>query len=137
MIEPGRRFAPFFTAVCIYMRQRTGKSAERIADLIGVQGISVKRFEEGKTFPDKNIEPYAAAYAYDAKIDPRDIFQLAVEWWRQHGARPLTTEETQDGQVEARVVPADIVLAIRRAERERDAAASRPTSTRRKKAAGE
>lgn len=136
--EPGRRFAPFFTAVCIHIRRKKGWSMERVADLAGVGSPSIKRFEEGKTFPNKNLDSYAAAYAHVIGIDPRDVYSEAIDWWRELGAKPLTTEEAgHDQQENVGPTAADILESIRLAERERDEAEAQPTSTRRKRASGE
>lgn len=137
---PGRRFETFFRAACVYVRERSETSEARVADLIGLKvSVSIDRFESGETFPTKNFERYAAAYAYDAEMDPRDLIAMAVDWWKHHGRPPLTKkQERQQAAVGSEPTAAEVLEAIRRAEEQgRDGASTEPISTRKKRAGGE
>lgn len=135
--QPGRRFRTFFVAVCVYIRERTGASTARIADLAGLKtSLSVDRFESGKNFPDKNFESYAAAYAYDADgMDPRELIATAVEWWQRYGAPPLTARQEADRDLAKATQPtvSEVLAAIRRAESTHAEGAQAPTSTRKRR----
>lgn len=135
---PGRRFQVFFVAVCRDARMRANASYERIADLAGVTSESVRRFEKGQTWPTTNLETYAAAYGeVDGLDDARDLFQRALDWWRMHGRRPQTSHELEQAGPESDT--RRLIEEIRQAgehERARAEAATRPTSTRKRRAAG-
>lgn len=131
----GRRFATFLAAVCLHVRESTHASEERIADLAGVKGISIERFEKGETFPNANFDQYLAAYAYDANIDPRDLISMAIDWWREHGEPPRISREVPVVERELKLTPAGIVAMIRDAEQqEQRRAAERPISIRKSRA---
>ena len=142
-VIPGRRLQPFFTAACIHVREQAGVSTARIADLAGLKvSVSVDRFEAGDTFPSSNLERYAAAYAYDAGMDPRDLILMAVDWWKQHGECPMTVQqERREGLEEGepqQPTPRAVLQSIRRAEsaqalKDRERAAEQPTATRRRR----
>lgn len=139
----GRRFQPFFTAVCIWLRERSYTSRVRIADLAGVGEVSVKRFEEGKTFPDTNLDHYAAAYAYDSDDvnDGRDLMSLAVMWWKMHGKAPLTVrQERMADRPDPEPTAIDVLAAIHQAQaneaqRLPGEASTEPNATHRNRAA--
>ena len=130
------RFQPFFTAACISTRLAAQASQARIADLAGVKEVSIDRFERGETFPAANLETFAAAYAFVAKLDPRDLFLLAVDWWKRVGQPPLTAPQDHERLQPAPTV-ADVLEAIRRAELQgRGSSEERPSAIRRKRASG-
>lgn len=138
----GRRFQPFFTAVCIYVREKSKRPQSHIATLAGVGEPSIKRFEKGETFPTENFDQYLAAYADVAHMDPRDLLVLAADWWKEHGLPPITTERIDEVDLEAEHEPTanDVLAAIRLAETvepQPDEAAQPPTATRTRQAAAE
>jgi hypothetical protein len=131
----GRRFRTFFTAVCIDIRNQTRASEARAADLVGVGENSIRRFEEGKVFPHANLEAYAAGYAQllEPRIDPRDLFDRAIEWWREAGKAPFSGADLRQQDNTREPTPADVIVAIRRAEQARVSADAQPSGTRRRR----
>jgi hypothetical protein len=129
--------------VCIDARERGQASPARVADLAAKGEPSIKRFEVGKTWPAAALEDYAAAYA---EVDPEsvnawDIYDRALDWWKEHGNVPLApgaAGATEAGD-EREPTAQDVMQAISQAREKarsskRVETGSRPNATRRKRA---
>jgi transcriptional regulator with XRE-family HTH domain len=139
--SPGRSLAPFFITACAEARRAAGASYARVADVVGVDTNSIRRFEGGKIWPSHTLEAYAAGYAEIINMrDGRELIQRALDLWLEHGKRPMTSHERE----QKRELPppsresyvTDVMRSIRRAEA-REQASRQPTAIRKKKAAGE
>jgi transcriptional regulator with XRE-family HTH domain len=147
MEDTSRRLRAFFVPVCVEIRTRAGASQARVADLAGLGEASIYRFEQGKNFPQNNLERYAAAYAALEGIDPRELFARVIGYWLQFGNPPLTAQNEQrlaEYSEEDYLSPEAILSHITRAEQaeqqirgpRRDRGVSPPTSIRSRRAIG-
>jgi transcriptional regulator with XRE-family HTH domain len=145
MEDPSRRLRAFFVPVCVEIRTRAGASQARVADLAGLGEASIYRFEQGKNFPQNNLERYAAAYAALEGIDPRELFARVIGYWLQFGNPPLIADDEQrrlsEYSEEDYLSPEAILSHIIRAERQirgpmRDRDVRPPTSIRSRRATG-
>lgn len=63
-------------------RVTAGASEERVADLAGLRAVTIARFENAKHWP-HDVDALMHAYAEAAGIaDWRDIYDRALELWR-------------------------------------------------------
>lgn len=63
-------------------REAKGRLQVHIAASVGVNQVTILRFEQGKTWP-RNPDRIIAAYADDLDIDPREIWDDALTRWRR------------------------------------------------------
>lgn len=89
----GTRMAYWLAQACRLTREEAGLSQTKVAGEVGVRETSVYRFEIGGGWardPEKYVNAYAQLAGQD---DPRQIWDRALELWRDHGENPLTAED--------------------------------------------
>lgn len=70
-------------------RERSGRMQVHVAASLGVNQVTISRFEQGRSWP-RDPDLLLAAYADDLDIDPREIWEAALALWRAAGdATPL------------------------------------------------
>lgn len=74
-----------------HLRNEAGLNLVHIAAAAGgVDQSTISRFERGESWP-YNFELVVAAYAEETGVeDPREIWELALGMWREHGEQPTT-----------------------------------------------
>lgn len=65
-------------------RERAGRLQVHVAASMGVNQITISRFERGERWP-RNVDVILAAYADDLDIDARDIWADALARWLEQG----------------------------------------------------
>lgn len=66
---------------------------DQVAAIAGVGWRTVRRFEEGKHWPQR-LDQILSAYAYLAGLeDPRQLWQQALDDWQAHGAMMAPLDE--------------------------------------------
>lgn len=114
----------------------SGRSVEAVADLAHVKAPTVQRFEKSAHWS-RDLDALIAAYAYAAKVDdPRDLYQRAIDLWREEGD-VLRISETA-AVIEALDRDRDKTVERREAapRRERETSGGRTRATRSRRAAG-
>lgn len=85
----GRRLLYWLAKACKEARQAKNVKVEHVAVLAGLSVDSVRRFERAETWP-QDPDGLMAAYAELCGIeDALDLYQRALDLWREHGQRPL------------------------------------------------
>ena len=114
-------------------RREHGIHPGAVAALVDVNQRTIDRFELAESWPD-DLDRYIAAYARAAGIDDaREIYELALQRWREQGA-PLTLDEHQPQSGPARYTAAGGAAQAR--QRARRADREKPTPSRKKRASG-
>lgn len=95
--DPRRWFRMMLLIICKETREATGESKERVADLVGVSGNTIVRFEKGEHFPKmENVDRYIAGYAKAGGLkDPFVLLEQVAAYWRVNGRAPLTREDAK------------------------------------------
>lgn len=130
---PGaQRFLFWLSQAAKDLRENGGINVETVAGLYGVRGRTIERFEVAESWPgdpDRLMAAYARAVGL---ADPRDIYQRALDQWRDNGQAPEL-----DSHAELKPGPQfeRDLQAHRAAPRDQPAPARRTTATR-KRAAG-
>lgn len=78
---PGRPMLHYLGRACRITRGQKQRLQSHVAAVLNAHGETVARFERGETWgynPDRMI----AAYAIDLEVDPRDLWDLALQLWR-------------------------------------------------------
>lgn len=93
---PGRRFSYWLADTLRAERTKADQPIELIAYVLGVNPRTIERFEDPAHRDDTGEKPWGrdidrvvAVYAYVLGVeDPRDLWQLALDRWRDEGERP-------------------------------------------------
>lgn len=86
------------------------KQVEIAAAVGGIDQSTIYRFEQGQAWP-RQADAVVAAYADELGLDGRDIWELGLTLWREHGDAPAVPHAAQREQVD----PADALEAARKA----------------------
>jgi transcriptional regulator with XRE-family HTH domain len=62
-------------------REARDRKQVHIAAVLGVNQMTVSRFEQGRAWP-RDPDQIIAAYAEDLDLDPRDLWEEACRRWR-------------------------------------------------------
>lgn len=112
------------------LREEAGRKQVHIAATMSIDQSTIYRFEQGNTWP-KRADLVVAAYAEDLDIsDPREIWELAMRLWREHGEAP-TVADLQEPARQRFEQAIDEQAQSRRRGSGRSAETSRPTRRRR------
>lgn len=87
----------------------TTKQVEIAATVGGIDQSTIYRFEQGQAWP-RQTDIVIAAYAEELGLDGRDIWELALTLWREHGDAPVVPRSQRQA-----VDPADAIEAARQA----------------------
>lgn len=94
-VVPGQRYSFFLAHVCRAARQAAKESQETIANLTGLKRSSVNRFEMNSTWP-RNPESMLRAYAEVVGKDSRELWEIALSQWREHGLEAELPRQMRD-----------------------------------------
>jgi transcriptional regulator with XRE-family HTH domain len=86
---PPQRFEFWLGATARRCREEAGLSLEDMASHMRVSKEKVDRFEKGRTRPHSESEVVAAYAAVCGIADPRDIYDVALRDWHEHGEAPV------------------------------------------------
>lgn len=107
------------------LREQAGRKQVHIAAAMSIDQSTIYRFEQGERWP-RQADLIVAAYAEDLGIeDPRDIWQQAVDAWRERGDAPTVTQ-----LLDAAVPPLDPALEPPDGDAGSDARAPTPPQSR-------
>jgi hypothetical protein len=87
----------------------TTKQVEIAATVGGIDQSTIYRFEQGQAWP-RQTDTVVAAYAEELGLDGRDIWDLALTLWREHGEAPTVPRAERET-----VSPADAIEQARKA----------------------
>lgn len=85
------------------LRERAGRKQVHIAASMSKDQSTVYRFEQGGSVP-RDLDVFIAAYADDLEINPSQIWERALELWKQDG-QEATVEELITARGEGALVP--------------------------------
>ena len=87
--SPRQRFEYWLGATARRCREEAGLSLEDMASHMRVSKEKVDRFEKGRTRPHSESEVVAAYAAVCGIAEPRDIYDVALRDWYEHGDAPV------------------------------------------------
>lgn len=91
---PGQRLLYWLAEAAKQVRIDADASPERVADVLGRDGATIKRFEKAKHWP-ADADQLVAAYAQVGGLaDAREIYQRALDLWYEHGTAPLISAKS-------------------------------------------
>ena len=85
---PGQRFEYWLGATARRCREEAGLTLEDMASHMRVSKEKMDRFEKGRTRPHAESEVVAAYAAACGIPEPRDIYEVALRDWYEHGEAP-------------------------------------------------
>lgn len=88
-IPDGTRMSYWLATTLKEAREREGLSRADIARPLGVNDVTIKRLESGRSMG-RDIDRYVAAYAFVLGLeDGRVLWEKATRDYRRHGSPPL------------------------------------------------
>lgn len=89
-MSAGTRMSYWIACVLERERKRAGLSEHAMAQMMGVDSRTIKRWEAGDTFGRRTeLDRAVAGYAFVLGMDDgRALWQWALDWWRAEGAPP-------------------------------------------------
>lgn len=87
----GARLLTWLGIAAIKTREGANFRREDVASYTGAGIDQISRLERAEQHP-RDLERIFAGYAHFAGIDPRDIYELALELWREHGTAPTVDD---------------------------------------------
>lgn len=86
----GTRMSYWIARTLNRVRTRAGIHERTMAELMGVDARTIKRWEAGDSFGRRSeLDRAIAGYAYVLGMeDGRELWQDALDWWRAEGAPP-------------------------------------------------
>jgi transcriptional regulator with XRE-family HTH domain len=116
------------------LREESGRKQVHIAAAMSIDQSTIYRFEQGESWP-RQADLVIAAYADDLGIeDAREVWELALQMWREEGEAPSLASLLNSGPRGPASDPAAQRRELARLREEDDAASkSRPRSGRRKR----
>lgn len=70
------------------IREEVGVSPEFVADILGISGNTVRRFEKATNHLSRTDELLAVYAKFAGLDDARDVYALAVAKWQKNGEAP-------------------------------------------------
>jgi hypothetical protein len=138
---PGATMRYWLADTLEQLRERAGISLEEVAwrsKRAGGSGYSqLSRFEAGEAWP-REFDHVVVGYADALGVaDPRELWQLALDRWREHGAMP-SGGHREDGSDSPSRRFADLIAeqAARDRARSQTGPPGKPNATRKRRAAG-
>lgn len=91
---PSRTLHHWLATLIDTTRRAEDISRRHVAEYLDVDYATIRRFEQGHTWP-KQIDQYLAAYAEMFGVgDPRHFYDWAFDLWRADGDRPVIERAT-------------------------------------------
>ncbi len=72
-------------------REAAGRKQVHVAASANKDQSTIYRFEQGTAWP-QDTDLLIAAYADDLEIDPQDIWQMALDMWKESGSSASVSE---------------------------------------------
>ena len=90
MLPPGARMSYWIAATLVRAREEAGIHERQMAEIMGVDPSTIRRWETGDSFGRRTeLDRAIAGYAYVLGLeDARELWDAALTAWYEHGSPP-------------------------------------------------